>query len=801
MNRTHRIIWSQSRQAFVVASENAKAKGKPSSATRKVIVVSVLAALGTLTAQPALAATSCLGGGAPITINTAETSTCNLAVGDSLTVTNTGSIATTAVVNAVGTVGINSIGSITNNGTITSGPVSGIGINIDTSTMNGSITNAAGSTINGGGVAFGAQGTGIRVFGSTITGSINNSGTISGGINGIFILPDVVLSGPSSSITTIVTASNVTGGITNSGTISGGAFAIDVAAGATMPTLDIVGTAAHIIGDVYAQNTDVTIKAGATFASTNSFDVKSITVENTATFNMNDGFSSVSSSIVGFVVSNGFFNNGTVVIADGVTAPIVGNYTQAAGAILEIGASSAASYGKLSVDGTATLAAGTGIRVNVAGVNTLANGNTLTNVISTTGGLTAPSVIVTDNSALFDFTAVINANSLDLLLNAAATTGGSSVLSAVINEGFNPGIGAATVLDGFVSGGTTGTDIDKVVTAFGQLASESEVSDAVAQTLPSFTGGLGQITLNTLHDTNRVIQARQESNRGLSSGDEFLGDRKFWLKPVGSWASQSNRRGVAGYDADTFGFVGGADGDINENTRVGVAFSYMRSDVEGKSTSSGNNADIDAYTAIAYGSHSLNARENTEINWQADLGVIDNSSRRHINFGGLNREAKADYDAVTAHLGVGIGTNYVVNDKTTIAPAVRADYYWIREDGYTEKGAGALNLKVKDHNTDQLILMAEGRLSHAFTDKATLLANLGVGYDVLNDKNSIAASFVGGGAVFTTKGLDPSPWLGRAGLGLAVKATETVEISARYDVETRSDFFNQTASAKVRWSF
>jgi hypothetical protein len=78
---------------------------------------------------------------------------------------------------------------------------------------------------------------------------------------------------------------------------------------------------------------------------------------------------------------------------------------------------------------------------------------------------------------------------------------------------------------------------------------------------------------------------------------------------------------------------------------------------------------------------------------------------------------------------------------------------------------------------------------------------LGVGYDVLNEKNSLTTSFVGGGATFTTKGLDPSPWIARGGLGLAVNATETVEISARYDVESRSDFINQTASAKVRWAF
>jgi len=49
--------------------------------------------------------------------------------------------------------------------------------------------------------------------------------------------------------------------------------------------------------------------------------------------------------------------------------------------------------------------------------------------------------------------------------------------------------------------------------------------------------------------------------------------------------------------------------------------------------------------------------------------------------------------------------------------------------------------------------------------------------------------------------MDVSPWLGRAGLGLTVNATETTEIAARYDLEGRSDFIDQTASVKVRWAF
>ena len=37
-------------------------------------------------------------------------------------------------------------------------------------------------------------------------------------------------------------------------------------------------------------------------------------------------------------------------------------------------------------------------------------------------------------------------------------------------------------------------------------------------------------------------------------------------------------------------------------------------------------------------------------------------------------------------------------------PTLRADYSWIRDEGYREKGADALNLDVDSRTTDSLIL-------------------------------------------------------------------------------------------------
>lgn len=502
-------------------------------------------------------------------------------------------------------------------------------------------------------------------------------------------------------------------------------------------------------------------------------------------------------------------DGGTLALTAGQTLSFLGDYVQSANGTLRVDVTNDTTYGKLFAD-TAILPSNAKINVNVADANFNFTATSLADIIATDGVLTSGGTFdVTDNSVLFNFGAVLDGNTVDLTLTAAGGGGGGGggssglIEDIVVAQGNNPATGAARVLDNliddFIAGSTGDTDMDTVIGALGRLSTSREVSDAVAETLPLMTASMTQVATNVLHSTNRVIQARQESNIGLSSGDDFLGDKKLWLKPVGSWTRQDNRKGVSGYDANTYGFVAGADGEINDATRIGVALSYMNSNVDGKSTASGNSADIDAYQAIVYGSRSLSS--DTELNWQADVGLNKNEGRRRIDFGGLNRVAKADYDSLTAHIGLGLARSYQLNDRTTVTPVVRADYTYIRDESYTEKGADALNLKVKGHSADELILMAEGRLSHQFTDKATFVANAGIGYDVLNDESSLTSSYVGGGAAFATRGLDASPWLGRAGLGLSVNATETTEITARYDLEARSDYLDQTASIKVRWAF
>jgi hypothetical protein len=87
------------------------------------------------------------------------------------------------------------------------------------------------------------------------------------------------------------------------------------------------------------------------------------------------------------------------------------------------------------------------------------------------------------------------------------------------------------------------------------------------------------------------------------------------------------------------------------------------------------------------------------------------------------------------------------------------------------------------------------------SDKFSLTANAGLGYDALAKNAVIVSSFTGGGPAFATQGVSPSHLLARGGAGVTYHGGKGWEVVGRYDVEARSRFTNQTVSVKIRKSF
>lgn len=715
--------------------------------------------------------------------------------------TISGGIANSGSISSVDRYGISVSGStiaggITNSGSIIAG---GQGVSLGRSTISQGFTNSgliSGEGVDGGDRGASGSGAGVVISAVTLSGGIVNSGTILGSMVGIGVVER-------RDRTEISGSSTISGGLTNSGTISGGLAAIYDLGGA-LGSIAITGNSARLIGDVYAPRDDVTIKAGSSFANTNAFNVKSFAIEEGASFNLGEShstFAFVGASTVrepsisinnGIKVSSGFTNAGTLLIAEGVTGTITGDYSQASAGSLQIGASSDTNYGKLVVSGTASLPDAARVKVDVNSVNTLVKDQVLSGVLSA-GTLNASTFAVSDNSVLFNFRASQNGNSIDLTV-----TPGMTVEDAARATGNTVAIGGARVFDALISGTTSGSMGD-VITKLGRLETAAQLSAAASQTLPLLTANTVRTNFNALSGINRVMQARTETASGFSSGEKFYSDKTFWAKPFGSWASQANgKNGSAGYDSQLGGIVFGTDGKVADNARIGVALAYGKADVDSKHGVAAHSADLSFFQLVGYGSYKLNP--NTAIDYQLDIGKTNTRGRRDIDFMGLTANSK--YDSLSAHAGVGISQLMALSSETSLMPSVRLDYTRIHDKGYTENGADALNLKVKANNSDALILAADGKVSHRLTDASSVQANLGVGYDLIGKRTSVVSSFAGASDMsFTTQGATPKRFILRGGVGLTSVTDIGVEINARYDVEHRQDFNNQTASVNLRWNF
>ncbi|OIP44834.1 MAG: hypothetical protein AUK28_09375 [Desulfobacterales bacterium CG2_30_60_27] len=713
---------------------------------------------------------------------------------------------------------------LTNNGPITvtataSNSASAYGIYVDGAEgIAGTLTNSG--AINATATGADAFAAGIYVDGPladtlTTSGPITVSASGDNQVAAFGIASAIMASAPTPTFVDSGAGAS-TGAITNSGTITVSASGVDQAYAYGIVTGDlaagasITNTSTGIISaTVTATNAASAFAYG--IATTDLAAGASITNNGTITASApvnGNGYSIHVDSGAGSVVNSGLLqgniylggtvnmsNSGTLYIPNGVQGHVGGNYDQTEAGVLKIDAVSNSDYGQLlEIVGTGTFAAGTGINVNVKEANTLAINQSLNDVIGT-GTLSASTFTVTDNSRLFDFTAIIDGNTVDLDVKR-----GLLVRQSVVNTGNETGLGAAQVFDDLIAGGAIGNaDMDAVITALGQLETDQEIANAVQQTLPLLTGDMKQASLDALRSSAHVVQDRLSAKRGLSSGDICKIERRVWLKPFGSWANQSDRKGVSGFDGDTYGLILGADTEMAAPSRLGLAVAYSHSDVDGKSAVARHDAEINSYQAMVYGSQRINDR--TDIDFQANIGTNKNDGERHIDFLSPNRIATADYDSTSAHVGVGLGRTCTIDAKNTFIPSVRADYSWIKDESYTETGADALNLNVDGDTTDELILGIDGQFNHALNNSILLTAKLGMGYDTLAEESSITASFVGGGAAFTTNGLDPAPWLVRGGLGLVMFQANGLEFTASYDFEARSDFSNHTAGLKVLKSF
>jgi outer membrane autotransporter protein len=615
-------------------------------------------------------------------------------------------------------------GDVSNNGTI-SGISGGIDINgtvaqgitnsgLITADNNGIAANAVeGDVSNGGTITVG--GSGIII--GDLEGNLINTGKITAGdAYGIFV---GALSGSLSnsghiSGTNAISIGTLTGDLVNSGTIiaqdvSGTIHGLGIdlgqgAGGALINSGLIQATGATAV-EIGGGHLDVTNTGTIIGGNGVAFDYTQETAASTITqvSGLIQGDIDLSSSYADMVDLEGGALHGaingadaTVEVHEATPFTITGNYTQGVGGTLVANINGAADTTPfLTVTGTATIPSGSAVVVEDSG--TLPTGPETYTIVS---GGSGSSYTGADLS--------VNVANPYLGISATDTISGDDLVVTVSNSGGPLGSASQTDVDAALNAtpnsrsvadalfqisqrfGTDGTPLLADINNFfdngsSPLTEAQKVQLVSAQLVPSNAATDTQTTQSFSDATGSAIGQHLQTARtgeddpatGLAAGSEAR-NSAFWGQLLGYMARQDTQGDSQGNKAKTLGAAFGADTAVTPRLRLGGAFSYGKSYVDGLDFASGNSDHIDSYQLTGYGSYDGGA---WYVNGHIGLGLSTYDQSRTTAF--TTGAAKANYDGIDLVTHVDAGRDFQFG-QTKLTPIAGLTYIHEAIDSYTE---------------------------------------------------------------------------------------------------------------------
>ncbi|MBE3144628.1 MAG: autotransporter outer membrane beta-barrel domain-containing protein, partial [Planctomycetes bacterium] len=352
---------------------------------------------------------------------------------------------------------------------------------------------------------------------------------------------------------------------------------------------------------------------------------------------------------------------------------------------------------------------------------------------------------------------------------------------------------------------TPSPDLVDVLAPIGAIADPVAVVNAVAQLAPS-TPSLAAplVTFRGIRQFQNLWSSRLDMCREVSEPNKENPDCRdneprngWWLKGFGYSGNQDAREGFTGYNARTLGTMIACDTPIGLDTRAGLGFGYARSTINGETFDA--STEFDSYQAIAYIGHEDGP---WFVNGSASFGWNEYSSMRHIEFPGVDRKATTKYSGQDYSAFVSTGFHLSAPQEFTITPLASLQYTRMHLDGYTERGAGDIDLKAKSQDYDFLESGLGVKVERYFSDRNGTSyvpeGHFNWFHELSNPELKQTAKYTAAGSgSFTTPGLKTADDMFNVGGGLtllscACSAT-TWSLEAVYDYDWNNDgyFANQ----------
>ncbi len=249
--------------------------------------------------------------------------------------------------------------------------------------------------------------------------------------------------------------------------------------------------------------------------------------------------------------------------------------------------------------------------------------------------------------------------------------------------------------------------------------------------------GLSLAGLNVIVDGKMVPLAQLQEMvsqffGGGAAADEpggLLSDKwGLWMRGNFSFGEKDASAASPAFDADQWAFVGGLDYRISDNAVLGGALSYGSSSIE--FVADNGALDTDSFALSLYGS--AYAAKNFYFDGILNVSNSSYDAERNIVYvdgsGLVTADAAGDTDGLTLSGGLSAGYDFLVGGLT-ISPNLGFFYIDTTIDGFTETGAGGLNLLYDEQKFESFTGNAGLRLTYAWNVSwGVLLPHLRVDY-------------------------------------------------------------------------
>ncbi|OBX06883.1 autotransporter domain-containing protein, partial [Gallibacterium genomosp. 3] len=452
-------------------------------------------------------------------------------------------------------------------------------------------------------------------------------------------------------------------------------------------------------------------------------------------------------------------------------------------------------YTKVQVNGNADTSKGT-LFVDIAGSNEhdLADGkfhgfitaNSFKKSDGTDIDKSKPFSHYDDNSALFDFIPTIAADGKTIDLTP--TSSQMKLVDIVQLFNLTRAFDAAKALDT----NFTHSPANELSRLFYTIRDDKQAANALLESLPTLAGASSQVVADTSRHLANLAKIYDRCEDNVQQGDKHI-----WAKTFGSWGTQAQYQGAAGYRSESYGFAAGVE-KCHQQTRLGVMMGYAYDHVRSRESVSDQRLRADTIQAGIYGNTPISSI--ADLDFRAGIGYSDVGTERNIKF--ANRTAQGNYGNKIGYAGVGVNFNAFSSEQAVIKPFIRLDYQVVRNNHYSERGAGVLNLNVDAGTNQSLVSQAGIDMKARLADKFSVNTRVGVGYDLVGELASTRAAFAGAPDVkFTTKGAQHGRVSGEMGIEMNYHITPAATLSVGYDASARKGYIEHTPNIMFKMAF